>query len=170
MGYIAFAFLAILGFVGLLYVRVYFCARRQRKENEEAILLAKTYAADFTTPEGAILVLENAFRRKDLEAAVACKDFVTEARLILQKMGFGPETDDDTLLKAAEVLELSFRRHTCEVWPLFVAVRSFFVAREPYQDSVIAVTEICRFPHGETSRQQVLTTETPNGWRVLNTL
>ena len=36
-------------------------------------------AKNFETPEGAILCLEDAYRRKDIEAAVAAKDFKIEA-------------------------------------------------------------------------------------------
>ena len=40
---------------------------------------------DFSSPEGAILCLEDAYRKRDIEAAVAAKDFATEARRMLQK-------------------------------------------------------------------------------------
>src|SRR5262245_20677733 len=41
---------------------------------------------DLSTPEGAILCLEDAYRRRDLEAAVACRDFVTQARQMLGQL------------------------------------------------------------------------------------
>ena len=34
-------------------------------------------AHDLTTPEGAILSLEDAYRAEDIEAAVRCRDFTT---------------------------------------------------------------------------------------------
>src|SRR6478735_8084955 len=54
-------------------------------------------AKDFTTPEGAILCLEDAYRRRDIEAAIAAKDFKTEARLMLQKSGFKEHMDDEMI-------------------------------------------------------------------------
>ena len=65
---------------------------------------------DFATPEGAILCLEDAYRAEDLEAAVACMDFRTQARLTLTEANWPKEEIDDHLLdQTAEMLESSFR-------------------------------------------------------------
>jgi hypothetical protein len=160
--------LVVVTFGILLYMRAYLRAVRRQTENKKAIESARAYAADFTTPEGAILCLENAYRQQDLPTAVACKDFAIEARLMLQKLGSDMERDDEIVAKTAEVLELSFRKHTTAAWPDFSGLESFFVAREPYAKGVVVVTEICRYPDGGTSRQKVLVAETEKGWRVLN--
>lgn len=123
---------------------------------------------DFTTPEGAILCLEDAYLRRDIEAAIAAKDFRTEARLMLQKTGFKDHIDDEMIVKTAEMLMESFRAHTTASWPDFEGLESFFTKREPHADKVVLVTEMCRFPDGGFSRQQMLVAETPQGWRVLN--
>lgn len=62
--------------------------KKKSKEQEFQEALAELRALprpplDFTTPEGAILCLEDAMRRQDLDAAVACKDFQIEAVLLL---------------------------------------------------------------------------------------
>ncbi len=123
---------------------------------------------DFTTPEGAILCLEDAYRRKDIEAAVAAKDFKTEARMMLEKTGFRNCINDGTVAKTAEALELSFRSHTTARWPDFDLLESFFPKREPLGNGIVAVTEVCRFPDGLFSRQEMLVVETSAGWRVLH--
>ena len=125
-------------------------------------------AKDFTTPEGAILCLEDAYRRRDIEAAIAAKDFKTEAKLMLQKTGFKDHIDDEIIAKTAEALTASFRTHTTAKWPDFEGLESFFTKREPHADKVVLVTEMCRFPDGGFSQQQMLVAETPQGWRVLN--
>ena len=125
-------------------------------------------AKDFTTPEGAILCLEDAYRRRDIEAAIAAKDFKTEARLMLQKTGFKDHIDDEMVAKTAEALVASFRAHTTASWPDFEGLESFFTKREPHADKVVLVTEMCRFPDGGFSQQQMLVAETLQGWRVLN--
>ena len=125
-------------------------------------------ARDFTTPEGAILCLEDAYRRRDIEAAIAAKDFKTEARLMLQKTGFKDQIDEDMIAKTAEALVASFRAHTTARWPDFEGLESFFTKREPHSDKVVLVTEVCHFPDGGFSQQQILVAETPQGWRVLN--
>ena len=123
---------------------------------------------DFTTPEGAILCLEDAYRRKDIEAAVAAKDFKTEARLMLEKTGFKVCINDETVAKTAEALELSFRAHMTARWPDFDQLESFFPKREPLSNGIVSVTEVCRFPDGLFSRQEMLVVETSDGWRVLH--
>src|SRR4051812_9160397 len=40
---------------------------------------------DFSTPEGAILCLEDAYDEQDMEKAMACRNFLEEARLLLYK-------------------------------------------------------------------------------------
>jgi len=123
---------------------------------------------DFTTPEGAILCLEDAYRRRDIEAAIAAKDFNTEARLMLERTGFKDFIDDAMIAKTAEALTLSFRTHTTSNWPNFEGLESYFPKKEQQADKLVLVTEVCRFPDGGFSRQQILVAETAQGWRVLN--
>src|ERR1041385_6021697 len=69
---------------------------------------------DFTIPEGAILCLEDAYRRKDIEAAVAAKDFKTEARLMLQRGELKDVIDERLIEKTANILLASYRAHTMQ--------------------------------------------------------
>lgn len=125
---------------------------------------------DFSTPEGAILCLEDAYRRKDMESVIAAKDFRTEARLMLQKTGFKDYIDDAMVAKTAEALVASFRAHTSARWPDFEGLESFFIKREPHSEKVVLVTEVCRFPDGLYSNEQILVAETKEGWKVLNSV
>lgn len=124
-------------------------------------------AKDYTTPEGAILCLQDAYRHRDIEAAVAAKDFKTEARLMLQKIGFKDYMDDEMIAKTAEVLMASFRAHTTAEWPDFDGLEPFFTKREPFSDNIVIVTEVCRFPDHGFSTQRMLVSKTTEGWRVL---
>ena len=156
-------------------VVVFFAARRSSKERELEEIYAKLkslpqVARDFTTPEGAILCLEDAYRHRDIEAAIAAKDFKVEARLMLQKTGFKDYIDDEMVDKTAEALVLSFRAHTNAKWPDFDGLESFFTERKPYADKVVVVTEVCRFPDHGFSTQHLLVAETAGAWRVLNPL
>ncbi len=126
------------------------------------------FARDFATPQGAILSLENAYRKRDIEAAVRCKHFPTEAKLMLKKMGRGLETDSAIVAQTAEVLELSFRKHTEAAWPDFTGIVSYFVDQRPYADGIVIVSEGFRYPDGGTAIQKHYVTLTPAGWRVLN--
>lgn len=143
-------------------------SQRARDEIYAELKARPPVARDFTTPEGAILCLEDAYRRRDIEAAIAAKDFKTEARLMLQKTGFKDHIDDEMIEKTSEALVESFRAHTTARWPDFEGLESFFIKREPHSDKVVLVTEVCRFLDGGFSQQQMLVAETPQGWRVLN--
>jgi len=141
------------------------------KETIEAqIAKLPPVSKDYKSPEGAILSLEDAYRKRDIEAAVASKDFITEARLMLKQLNNQYTDDPKVLAETAETLELSFRKFTKQSWPDFNGIQSHFIKREQYQDKIVVVTEICRFPDGGFSKQRILVTETENGWRVLNVI
>lgn len=142
--------------------------QRARDELYAQLKSLPPVAKDFTTPEGAILCLEDAYRRRDIDAAIAAKDFNSEARLMLMKTGFKDYVDDQQIARMAEVLVLAFTAHTKEKWPDFEGLESFFTNREPRADKIVLVTEVCRFPDGGFSRQEILVAETSEGWRVLN--
>lgn len=134
---------------------------------------AKEPALDFTTPEGAILKLEEAYRNKDIEAAVAAKDFTTEAGLMLSDLKHPLAKDPEVLKKTAETLELAFRAEIKkEGFPDFSDLKSKFAGREKYKDfkDVVVVTEICTFPDGGTSKQRILVACTAKGWGVMHPL
>ena len=132
------------------------------------------YAADikldFSTPEGAILMLEDAYKKKDIEAAVAAQDFVAQAKLMLTNMGKGLEKDADIMKQTAEVLELSFRAQMKkEGFPNFDGLKSRFPKKKehPKFKEMVEVTEVCTFPDGGESTQKMLVAKTEKGWRVV---
>jgi hypothetical protein len=127
---------------------------------------------DFSTPQGAILCLEDAYRAKDIDAAVRCKDFPLEARLMLEKIGASKEVmGDEIIQRTAEVLELGFRKEKEQTgFPDMSGVTCRFPTTETMSEGIVAVTEECTYADGQTSRQRVLVGKTENGWRVLNAL
>lgn len=126
------------------------------------------FKADFNTPEGAILSLENAFDEQDIDKAVACKDFYTEAKLILSGMN-SEIIDEDIVKQTAEVLELSFVKHTTEgEWPNFSDLKRAFTNREKVNDNYWIITEVCWYPDGGKSVQRLGTSKTADGWRVVD--
>lgn len=132
-------------------------------------------AHDFSTPEGAILCIEDAYRAKDIEAAVKCKDFYLEGRLMLEKLNVLPkeQIDDELIKKTAEVLELGYRAELKEKgFPDLVGSTATFPKKEPYleKQNVVVVTEVTRRRDGSVFRERVLVGKTDKGWRVLNGL
>lgn len=134
-------------------------------------VMAVEIKKDFSTPEGAILMLEEAYQKKDLEAAVAAKDFMIEARVMLVEKGMDLEKNKELLKKTAEVLELSFRYYIKkDGFPDFTGLKSTFEEKKPYKDfkDVWIITEVCTYPDGGISKQKLLIATTEQGWRVLN--
>jgi hypothetical protein len=124
---------------------------------------------DLSTPEKAILSLEDAYRAKDIEAAIRCKDFFAEAKLMLDALpNLNGQADDKLIAETAKVLELSFRKEMkTNGFPVFSGVTSRFPKVEPYREGIVVVTEECSHPDGSTTRQRLLVSRANDGWRVL---
>lgn len=130
---------------------------------------SSTFAHDLTTPEGAILCLEDAYRSENLEAAINCKDFNTEARLMLESLGTDFSDDQEILSTTAEVLELGFRSEMEKGFPTFHGITSTFANKKPFQgrDDIVEITETCRHKNGTTTTNKLLVAKTAEGWKVV---
>ena len=123
------------------------------------------FKINLDTPEGAILSLEKAYNDNDLDAAIACKDFYQEAKMMVS--GFNTELDEETIRSTAEVLELSFVKNIEEYgFPNFSELQCAF-ERELLNDNHYIITEICWFPDGGKSIQKLNTYKSDTGWKVL---
>lgn len=133
----------------------------------------RSLAADFSTPEGAILKLEESYRNGDLEAAVACKDFRMEAEYMLKdemKTKLPQEQlTDDIVQEAAEVLEMAYRAQMKKSGlPDFKGLRSTFPKKTKVKEDIYRVTEVCYFPDGGTSKQDLFVGRRNGEWKVLH--
>jgi uncharacterized protein YegJ (DUF2314 family) len=123
---------------------------------------------NFSTPEGAILCLEDAYDEQNIEKAICCKNFLEEARLLLHKMNDN-SGDEDIVEATAEVLRLSFIKSlTEEGFPVFKELVRAFPKREKITDNLYLITEICTFPDGGRSSQNIYTFREGDEWKVLN--
>lgn len=124
------------------------------------------FKANLETPEGAILSLEKAYNDKNLDAALCCKDFREEAKMILAKLE--TEIDEETVNKTAEVLELSFVNNIDENgFPDFSDLQSAFPVRKKIDENHYIITEVCWFPDGGKSIQKLNIYQSETGWKVL---
>ena len=123
---------------------------------------------DFGTPEGAVLCLEAAYRRKSIESACACKNFMIEGTVALLNVDPNLARDPELRKKNALLLERAFRKAITEAWPDLKGVESFFIDRWAYHDGIAVVVEIRRFPDGSFTKLNHLVASTISGWRVLN--
>ncbi|WP_231491691.1 YegJ family protein [Pedobacter sp. Leaf170] len=123
------------------------------------------FKANLDTPEGAILALENAYNDKNLDAAIACKNFYEEAKMMLSALN--TNADEEMIAKTAEVLEVSFIKNIEEQgFPNFSGLQNAF-EREMIDENHCIITEICWFPDGGKSIQKLNTFKSDIGWKVL---
>jgi hypothetical protein len=125
-------------------------------------------AHDFSTPEGAILMLEDAYRARDIEAAVSCKDFRREAALMLSRFEGKFPVDEDLQRQTAQVLELAFRKEMeTKGFPELTGVTCTFPRTETRGDGLVVVTKQSRRADGTVVEERILVGQTPDGWRAL---
>lgn len=126
------------------------------------------FLPDDSTPEGAIVKIEQAFNENNIEKAIACKDFNKEAELMLAKMG-KDGLENEMIEKTAELLKLSFIKSLQDNGiPKFNNIKQAFPKREKINDKHIIVTEICYYADGGHSIQRLNTYKSDDGWKVLN--
>jgi len=170
------AVLLLVGIAGVIYYAYHeLLARREARRKHELVLARLTalppVKPDFSTPEGAILCLEETCRRRDIEAAVACRDFAAEARLWLQHRHMNQQLRDEMLPKVTRTMEKSYRDTMANRWPVhWDGAKSYFQKREPFAEGVVVVSEITLRADRSFLRQQILVAETANGWRVVTQL
>jgi hypothetical protein len=122
---------------------------------------------DFNTPAGAILCLEDACRRRNIESAVACKHFLIEGILMLLNYDDDLARDSEVRKRNALLAERTYRRQMTEDWPDLEGVESFFIGQEPFINGVVVVKELRRLRDGTYEKLNVLVAKTRDGWRVL---
>lgn len=124
------------------------------------------FIPNFETPEGAILLLEEAYDADHLEKAILCKNFKKEAEFLLKKT-VPIEIDDKIIQSTAEVLKLSFIKNLQDHgMPKFNGIKRAF-QREFISDNHCLITEICHYPDGGKSSQKLHTFRADNQWKVL---
>lgn len=122
---------------------------------------------DLSTPQKALGTLEQAYRDKDMERALACRDFRHEAELMALHStweGASQAFDDTTLSQLAEVLAAQWLRAGP---PDFSGVTSYVAAVEPYAGQFHVATEKGRMADGTTWTQRIFMSEQGGRWAVL---
>lgn len=134
------------------------------------LLCAQNNTIDLSTPEKAVLSLEEAYRQKDIEMAIACKDFYLEAKEMVSQLSEEIRNDTTIIKKATEVLELGFRHEIkTKGFPNFHNVQSSFVKRDYSADSTrVVLTERCMYSDGGKSEERLLVVKSGKVWKVLN--
>jgi hypothetical protein len=131
------------------------------------LLVSVVNATDLTSPESALASLETAYQEKDIEAAVAAKNFVAEARMMLQTINAKMASDDSVVAKTAETLELAFRQEIRDNgFPDFEGLKCSVANRVEVASDVVKLTEVCLYPDGGKSRQELFVAKNGSSWGV----
>jgi len=145
-------------------------AKDNAEERSARDSMKKEY--QLATPDEALAALEAAYIDKDIERAIACKDFEVEAEVLLRdhpkvpKSAITPEYITEIAATLKQEFRLMIER---DGFPKFSDLKCRVVDKRPYSyDKVWVVTEECLFPDSGTSRQEILMALTESGWRVLN--
>ncbi len=165
--------LALLGVIacGIYWLHIRWKVWWQRRRLLTQLFNLPPVNMDFTTPEGAILCLEDACRRRDVPMAIACRDFVTEAKVWIQERGhLSDETQAAMQVETAKVLEKAFRDGLNRPWPIdWKRAKSYFPSREADGDGVI-VNEYTLVPGGQLLQRRFLVAQKADDWRIVKQL
>jgi len=135
---------------------------------QEELSALPVFEMDFYTAEGAILCLEDAYRRKHIESACACKNFLIEGILALLDADPNLARNAELRKRNAMLLERKFRQEITAAWPDLKGVETFFIDHQRYINGIVVVTELRRMPDGSFNKLNLLVANTVSGWRVLN--
>lgn len=100
------------------------------------------FEATNTTPEGAVILLENAYDSRELQSVYDLIDFEYEASSILRRTM--PEFDGNTELvqQFIELLKVSLEKELIEKkWPTFKNVERAFIKKEIISNEILILTE-----------------------------
>ncbi len=115
----------------------------------------------------ALQSLEDAYRQKDIEAAILLKDFETEARLMSNDLD---PNDKEILASVTEILELSFRKDIKDNgFPDFTS-QVCRVVKEVSAGDNVHLTEECTYPDGRKSSQVLIASNRDGKWRIVGLL
>ncbi len=125
--------------------------------------------AKFATPEEAVLAICAAFRKRDLGAVIACKDFRREALVLLSELGAAEQVDvnDAIVSETAATLEAAFR---AEIGQVGFPARdmSEITGVQEVEQGLVTVREEWQAPAGSSSSSRVYVGRGEHGWRVLH--
>ena len=125
-------------------------------------------AGGFGTPEDAVQALEQAYIQKDADRAVAVLDFLEEGRQMLQETNPLLANDTDSIKRAAELLEQSFRNELrTKGFPDFAKLKCAFVGKAQIAPGLVKLTEQCEMPVRGKSVQDVIVKQRDGGWKVV---
>jgi len=128
---------------------------------------------DYSSPRAALRTLEDAYTAKDLEAAMAAKDFRYEAEDMLAALaranGVKQQSSDELSIELEGILRLRFRQHALEQgFPDFRTYDCTIVEEIPVSQHLVRLVEECvRKADGHRTRQVLHAFNRANEWKIV---
>ncbi|HEX8577832.1 MAG TPA: hypothetical protein VF677_16225 [Flavobacterium sp.] len=123
---------------------------------------------NYDTPEEAIISLEKAYTDMDIVNIIASKDFVTEAKLILQRTNV--ELNNETIKETAKLLELSLIEDIQNNgFPNFNNVKRKFSSLSEIDINLFFLEETLTYDNGEVYTNKIFLTVEDKKWKVAMT-
>ena len=125
--------------------------------------------ADFSSAESALLSIENAYRQKDRELILACKDFYLEAKFVVpEKTGRSKEKLDLARKASAMLLEKQWIGYLDQGIPEWNDVEVKITDIEELTEDMVVVTEEIRPPGHDPIPSRLFVGRNDAGeWKVL---
>lgn len=127
------------------------------------------FKPDLTTPEGAIIKIENYYSNNDLKGVISCKDFEMEAESLLKERG--AIITEEIKNKIAEALKSSLiETFQLNEFPNFDNIERCFTLLEEKENQRL-IEEKVIFQNGNVTFNNLWLGLSPTGgWKVLNTV
>jgi len=124
--------------------------------------------ANFRTPRDALIALEIAYRRGDIEGAVAAKDFRFEAITILTNAMEDKAFDDEIINMTTKVLEQSYRAEILRTgFPDITHASCEVLSTTEVRPGLIRILEKIQFADGRISKEATHAALNENGWHIV---
>lgn len=124
---------------------------------------------DLSTPEKAIISLEESYSSQNINAVFMCKDFEVEAEYLLKNQFPELLKNKDALKETAEMLKLSLVKYLQDSgFPSFENVHERNFSTEKLPNGLIKVSETCIYKDGSRAVNEHHAIWKNDGWRVLN--
>jgi hypothetical protein len=129
-------------------------------------------AQDLSSPRAALASLERAYQQRDLEAALAAKDFRFEAETMLaaiaKKNNIADLADEEIIKQTEDVLRLSFVKEMQDRgFSDFSGYECRIVSETVLREDLTQLVEECvSKPDGSTTRYTHLSKKRDGVWRI----
>ncbi len=122
----------------------------------------------YNTPQNAILSLELAYTHKDLEAIFNSKNFIAEAKIILENASYKYDLNDDELIfETAELLKISLIKSLQENgFPNFSNAKVEFSDVSFYKEDLHSIEERITYPDGTVFHNKIFLSFNGFEWKV----